>query len=384
MARDVIVVGGGVIGCSIAWRLAQSGLKVTVVEREQVGCEASRAAAGMLSPQGEAQGPGPFFDLCLRSRAMYRSFADELSEVSGIDVEYKDDGTLFVVVEGDDEASNTKWVSWQLEAGLPIEHLSSEDIRKLEPAVTELATRAIYLPEEHQVENRRLMDALEVAMKRTGVELIEGAEVSAVTAERGRVTGVLSDGNRFDAGVVIVAAGTWSSQLLEPLGLNVKVIPARGQMIAVRGKTYPIKRILHSSKVYLVPRNDGRILIGATVEYAGFHKAVTAGAINQLLSAAVELVPSIAGFEVTEMWCGLRPDTIDHLPIIGASGVENLFLATGHFRNGILLAPITARAIAEVISTNLVPNEIGHFACARFDDYHEPAHITSRLSLAPA
>jgi glycine oxidase len=384
MARDVIVVGGGVIGCSIAWRLAQSGLRVTVVEREQVGCEASRAAAGMLSPQGEAQGPGPFFDLCLRSRAMYRSFADELSEVSGIDVEYKDDGTLFVLVEGDDEASNTKWASWQLEAGLPIEHVSAEDIRKLEPAVTEPATRAIYLPEEHQVENRRLMDALEVAMKRTGAELIEGAEVSAVTAERGRVTGVLSDGKRFDAGVVIVAAGTWSSQLLEPLGLNVKVIPARGQMIAVRGKTYPIKRVLHSSNVYLVPRNDGRILIGATVEYAGFHKAVTAGAINQLLSAAVELVPSIADFEVTETWCGLRPDTIDHLPIIGASGVENLLLATGHFRNGILLAPITARAIAEVISTNFVPNEISHFGCARFDDYHEPAHITSRLSLAPA
>jgi glycine oxidase len=384
MARDVIIVGGGVIGCSIAWRLAQSGLKVTLFERGRAGCEASRAAAGMLSPQGEAQGPGPFFDLCLRSRAMYRSFADELTEASGIDVEYKDDGTLFVVVEGEDQEAKAKWASWQLEAGLPIEHLSPEDIRKLEPAVTELAARAIYLPEEHQVENRRLMDALAVAMKRTGVELIEGAEVSALTTARGRVTGVLSDGKRFDAGVVIVAAGTWSSQLLEPLGLNVKVIPARGQMMAVRGNPYPIKRVLHSSKVYLVPRKDGRILIGATVEYAGFHKAVTAGAINELLSAAVELVPSIADFEVTEMWCGLRPDTIDHLPIIGASGVENLLLATGHFRNGILLAPITARAIAEVISTNFVPNEIGHFGCARFDDYHEPAHTTSRSSLAPA
>jgi glycine oxidase len=372
MAVDVIVVGGGVIGCSIAWRLAQSGLKVTVFERGRIGCEASRAAAGMLSPQGEAQGPGPFFEFCLRSRAMYRSFAEELTEASGVDVEYKDEGTLFVVVEGEDEEAKTKWASWQLEAGLPLEHVSADDLRKLEPAVTELATRAIFLPQEHQVENRRLMDALEAAMKRAGVELIEGAEVSALTFERGRVTGVVSAGERFEAGVVTVAAGTWSSQLLEPLGLNLKVIPARGQMIAVRGNGCPIKRVLHSSKVYVVPRSDGRVLIGATVEYAGFHKAVTAGAINCLLTAAVELIPSIADFEVDEMWCGLRPDTIDHLPIIGAtgvaSGVDNLVLATGHFRNGILLAPITADLVAELTTSNRQPDALRHFGLERFEN----------------
>ena len=266
MATDVIVVGGGVIGCSIAWRLAQSGLKVTVFERGQVGCEASRAAAGMLSPQGEAQGPGPFFDFCLRSRAMYRSFAEELTEASGIDVEYRDDGTLFVLTEGEDEGAQTTWAEWQLEAGLPLEHISSGDLRRLEPAVSELAARAIFLPEEHQVDNRRLMDALAVATRRNGVDVLEGTEVSALSFERGGVTGVVSGGTRFDAGVVIVAAGTWSSQLLESAGLNVTVIPARGQMIAVRGSGCPIKRVMHSSRVYVVPRNDGRILIGATVE----------------------------------------------------------------------------------------------------------------------
>jgi len=367
MATDVIVVGGGVIGCSIAWRLAQSGLKVTVFERGRVGCEASRAAAGMLSPQGEAQGPGPFFDLCLRSRGMYRSFAEELTEASGIDVEYKDDGTLFVILEGEDDQATTKWVSWQLEAGLSLEQVSSDDLRKQEPAVTELATRAIFLPEEHQVDNRRLMDALEIAIKHAGVELIEGADVSALTLERGRVTGVVSAAKRFDAGLVIVAAGTWTSQLLEPLGLNVKVIPARGQMIAVRGNACPITRVLHSSKVYVVPRNDGRILIGATVEYQGFHKAITAGAMKRLLDAAVELVPSLGELEIVETWSGLRPDTADHLPTIGPTGVDRLLLATGHFRNGILLAPVTADSIERVINNGRVSDDVKPFAIARFE-----------------
>jgi len=366
MTRDVIIVGGGVIGCSIAWRLAQAGLKVTVFERGRVGCEASRAAAGMLSPQGESQTAGPFFDLCLRSRAMYRSFAEELNDASGIDVEYKDEGTLFVVLQGEDEEEKTRWAMWQLDAGLPLEHVSADDLRKIEPAVTESATRAIFLPEEHQVENRRLMDALEVAMKRAGVELIEGAEVTALATDHGRVTGVGVAGQHVDAGVVVVAAGTWSSRLLEPLGLNVKVIPARGQMIAVQGGPLPISRVLHSSSVYVVPRRDGRILIGATVEQAGFRKAVTVRAVKHLLSAAVELVPSLGELEIVETWSGLRPDTVDHLPILGPSGIENLLLATGHFRNGILLAPLTADLIAEVLVDGREAEEIQRFSIGRF------------------
>ncbi|HLF82830.1 MAG TPA: glycine oxidase ThiO [Blastocatellia bacterium] len=366
MTRDVIIVGGGVIGCSIAWRLAQAGLKVTVFERGRVGCEASRAAAGMLSPQGESQTPGPFFDLCLRSRAMYRSFAEELSDASGIDVEYKDEGTLFVVLRGEDDEEKTGWAKWQVEAGLPLEHVSADDIRKIEPAVTESATRAIFLPEEHQIENRRVMDALEVAMKRAGVELIESAEVTALATERGKVTGVASGGRRLDAGVVVLAAGTWSSRLLEPLGLNVKVTPVRGQMIALRGGAPPINRVLHSTSVYVVPRRDGRILIGATVEQAGFRKAVTARAIKHLLSAAVELVPSLGELEIVETWSGLRPDTIDHLPIIGPGGIDNLLLATGHFRNGILLAPITADLITETLQSGKEPEMLRPFSVDRY------------------
>jgi glycine oxidase len=366
MTRDVIIVGGGVMGCSIAWRLAQAGLKVTVFERGRIGCEASRAAAGMLSPQGESQTAGPFFDLCLRSRAMYRNFAEELNDASGIDVEYKDEGTLFVVLRGEDEEEKTRWAAWQLEAGLPLEHVSADDLRKIEPAVTESATRAIFLPEEHQIENRRLMDALEVAIRRAGVEVIEGAEVTALTAERGRVTGIVSAAQRLDAGAVIVAAGTWSSRLLEPHGLKIELIPARGQMLAVRPARDQIVRVLHSSKVYLVPRRDGRILIGATVEYAGFEKAVTVEALDHLLAAALELMPSLNKAEVVETWSGLRPDTADHLPVLGPGGIENLWLATGHFRNGILLAPLTADLITESVTRNRLPDSLEPFGVGRF------------------
>jgi glycine oxidase len=320
----------------------------------------------MLSPQGENQTPGPFFDLCLRSRSMYRQFAEELTDASGVDVEYKDEGTLFVVVEGENEEEKTKWTSWQLEAGLSLERLAANAVRKSEPAVTESATAAIFLPHEHQVENRRLMEALGVAMKRAGVQVIEGANVTALTTERGGITGVVSGGEVFEAGTVIVTAGAWSSRLLEPLGLSIKLFPARGQMIAVKGATCPITRVLHSSKVYLVPRRDGRILIGATVEYAGFRKAVTVEAVNYLLRSAVELVPSLKQLEIVETWSGLRPDTGDHLPIMGPSGVDNLLLATGHFRNGILLAPITAELVSELVTSGHPPDPLRPFGIDRF------------------
>lgn len=366
MTPDVIIVGGGVIGCSTAWRLAQAGLKVTVFERDRVGCEASRAAAGMLSPQGGATEPGAFLDLGIRSRAMYRRYVDELGEASGIDAEYKDEGTLFVVLGRQDDEQKTSWAKWQLEAGLSLEHLSESALRTLEPAVTESAARAIFLPEEHQVENRRLMDALEVAIRRAGVQLREGAPVTALATDHGKVTGVVSGAARVSAGLVILAAGAWTSRL-KPIGLDMEVIPVRGQMIAVRSARPLISRVLHSSDVYVVPRRDGRILIGATVEYSGFEKRVTAGAINHLLSAAVELVPALAAAEIVETWSGLRPDTLDHLPIIGPVDATNLWLATGHFRNGILLAPLTAELITESITSGHVPELLEPFGIARFE-----------------
>jgi glycine oxidase len=177
----------------------------------------------------------------------------------------------------------------------------------------------------------------------------------------------MSAGQRFEAGAVVVAAGSWSSELLEPLGLNLTVIPARGQMIALRGATCPISRVIHSSKVYVVPRRDGRVLIGATVEYAGFRKAVTAEGITRLLTAAIEVVPQLKESEIVESWSGLRPDTIDHLPITGPSGIADLWLATGHFRNGILLAPVTAGAITASIEFGRTSDQLAPFGIERFE-----------------
>lgn len=363
MNSDVLIVGGGVIGCTLALRLAQAGLKVTVIERGQVGCEASRAAAGMLSPQAEAAEPGAFFDLCWQSKLLYRDFVAELKMLSGIDAEYRDEGTL-VVALADDTQSLDNWAAWQIEAGLAVEKISAEDLHKLEPAVTTSATGAVFLTQDHQVDNRLLMDALAIAIKRAGVRLIEGEAVTALAVEHDCVRGVQLNDRQIDAGLVIVAAGSWSGQLLEPLGLRAKTIPARGQMLAVRSSAF--NHVLHSSQVYLVPRANQRVLIGATVEYAGFEKAITAKGIQALLEAAIELAPALAESAIIETWCGFRPDSADHLPILGSSGIANLWLATGHFRNGILLAPITAQLMTQSILTDRPVAQLEPFSIARF------------------
>lgn len=366
MRKDVIVIGGGVIGCSIAHRLARAGLKVALFERGRIGCEASRAAAGMLAPQLEAAGRDAFFNLCLRSRSMYPDFAAALTEASGVDVEYNNEGTLFVTLGEDGERETRRWTSWQVDAGLALEQMPAGRVRRLEPAVTETAAGAVFIPGDHQVENRLLMDALDAAIRRAGVEVIEGEEVIGLLIERDRATGIACKKGRFYAGAVVVAAGSWSSKLLEPAGLRINVIPARGQMIAVQGATSPISRVLHSRRCYLVPRRDGRILIGATVEYVGFRKAVTVWGINSILAAAIELVPTLRDFEIVESWSGLRADTPDHLPVIGESGISNLLLATGHFRNGILLAPVTAELIADLLINGRAADEIRPFQVGRF------------------
>jgi glycine oxidase len=366
MASDVIIVGGGVIGCAIAFKLAIAGVKATLIERGQLGCEASRAAAGMLSPQSEAEGPGPFFELCLRSRLMYPDFVAALIELSGIDPEYSDEGALFVALSEEEQKELERWAFWQSRAGLETEWIPADSLRKLEPAVTELARGAYFVPGDHQLENRRLMDALECAIKRLGVKVIEGKAADHLIIEKGKARGVACGAERLEAGTVVVATGCWSGQLLESAGIDLKLIPARGQMIAIKSAEHLITRVIHSGSCYLVPRRDGRVLIGATVEYVGFRKAITVAGITQLLMDAVKLIPSMGSYEIVEAWSGLRPDTADHLPVIGCTDVANLLIATGHFRNGILLAPVTAEAVTEMIISDRVPAEIETFGIERF------------------
>jgi glycine oxidase len=363
MERDVLIVGGGIIGCSIALRLAEAGCKVTIVERQRIGCEASSAAAGMLSPQADSLQPDEFFAFGIKSRAMYKDFVAHLHEQSGIDAQLRDEGTMFISIENlKDHADD--WTAWQIDAGLRLEKLSADELFKLEPAVSKSATRAFFMPEDHQVDNRLLMQALNLAIKRAGVEVIEGVEVTSLIVETNRITGVTCGDQKIYAGSVLIAAGCWTGRLLEPVGLLAKTIPAHGQMIAVRSTA--IRHVLHSSRIYLVPRNDGRLLIGATIEYRGFEKANTAQGIHSLLDAALELAPEISGAEIVETWSGLRPDTIDHLPILGQTGIDNLWLATGHYRNGILLAPATAQLLARSILYGRDEDELQPFSIKRF------------------
>ncbi len=368
MNKDAIIIGGGIIGCSIAMRLASEGLSVAIIERGKIGCEASRAAAGMLCPQTEKLEPGAYFDLCLRSRSMYSDFAARIKELSGIDPQYREEGTIFVALDENDDEESRLWTDWQKQSGLLIERMTAEELKKIEPSVRDSTAGGVFIPGDHQIENRLLMDALAVAVRRAGVTVIEGSEVSSITVGGNRARGVVCESERMEAGAVIVAAGSWSGRLIENFLPQVKTIPARGQMIALRGDHVPMTRVLHSKRCYVIPRRDGRILIGATVEYAGFQKAVTAQGINSLLEAAIELTPELGGFEIVETWCGLRPDTEDHLPIIGESGIENLFLATGHFRNGILLAPMTAELISEMVLNRRVPAEASRFGVERFTE----------------
>ncbi|HEU4389007.1 MAG TPA: glycine oxidase ThiO [Blastocatellia bacterium] len=370
MTYDVIVVGGGIIGCSIAFKLSSQKLSVLLIERGTIGCEASRAAAGMLSPQAEAPSAGPFFDLCLRSRNLYPGFASSVSEASGLDVQYRDEGTLCVVIDDADEHEQRDWARWQFEAGLPIEAVEREALAGLEPALTRSARSAVFIPEDHQIENRLLMDGLSLAVKRSGVATTEGVEVESLVCEKDRVTGVNAGGARYSAHTVVVAAGSWSSRLLEPNGVNVSVVPARGQMIALKPARALLAHVVYSRGCYLVPRRDNRIVIGSTVEYAGYEKATTAATLMSLLSAAIRVVPALSDSVVAECWSGLRPDTSDHLPVLGSCSMENLILATGHFRSGILLAPVTAEMISDVILTGETPAAIKPFAADRFKQGH--------------
>ena len=366
MTQDIIIVGGGVIGASIAYRLAQAGARVTIIERGRIGCESSRAGAGMLAPQTEAYGPGPLFTLCMDSFKLYRDFASGLTELSGLDVEYRDEGTLRVFFDDAEKKEAEEWMAWQIRAGLALEPLTRTALMDLEPALRQENAGGVYLPFEHQIENRRLMEALAVALKRSGVTIVEGEEVREILVEGGRAVGIVCESGRLAAGTIVVAAGSWSSRLLNGAGIDIRIVPARGQMVAVRGPIAPIRHVVHSRDCYLVPRLDGRVLIGATVEYEGFQKGNTSGGVASLLTAGTSLVPELDSFEVVEMWSGLRPDTADHLPVLGPTNVSNLLLATGHFRNGLLLAPKTAELISRYIIDGSSAVEMEPFSFSRF------------------
>ena len=363
---DLLIVGGGLIGCGAAYELAKAGLTVTLVERGTPGCEASSAGAGMLAPQAESSAASPWLGLGLASKALYPDLAAELHDQTGVDVEYQTGGNLFCFLDEEDAAVGRATCAWQVESGLKAELLGEDDVRRLEPDLSPEVRGALFLPEDHWVNNVRLMTALAQAAALQGVEFVR-AEVSALLRKGDRVLGVSAQGSEIAAGSVLLAAGAWSGQLAATAGLTLPVVPVRGQMLCLEGIPRRLHHLFHVKEHYLVPRANGEILVGSSMEWVGFVKQVTAEQIHAFLQAAIGLVPRLGELPIKATWAGFRPWAPDERPVIGPwPGLEGLFIATGHGRNGILLAPITARLMRELIVDGKASFDLTPFLPDRF------------------
>ncbi|MEX0659417.1 MAG: glycine oxidase ThiO [Egibacteraceae bacterium] len=368
---DVVVVGAGVIGLSIAWRAAQAGLAVTLVD-DRPGRAASWAAAGMLAPVTEVHyGEEALLELNLASAAAYADFAAGLTEASGRDTGYRRCGTLLVARDTDEAAVLDELHRFQAKLGLATTRLRGRAARELEPALAPRTRSAILVEGDHQVDNRALVTALRSAVDRAGVAVAPG-RVAAVRTTSQRAAGVtLADGTALHAPRVVLAAGAGTGAIAGlPAAAVPPVRPVKGQLLHLRprGGAPPLtSRTIRGLDVYVVARADGRLVVGATVEEQGHDRTATAGGVRRLLRDAWELLPGIDEYELTETAVGLRPGSPDNAPLLGpAAGVHGLILATGHYRNGILLAPVTAEAITELLVTGVVPARIAPFAPERF------------------
>jgi len=366
---DVIVVGGGIVGGAIALQLAQSKLRVALLDRQNPGREASWAAAGMLSPAPDSPSAIPLVPLGRASLNLYPQFVSEVEEISGRAAGLRRDGAIEVLFSADAERQLSTLVALHRGLGLPTEPLPIDEARKLEPALGREARAAAWMEYESSVDPRALTEAVLAAASTSGVELRSDANVTRILGEAGRCNGVATDTETFGASNVVLAAGAFSGKI-QGIAAPIAVRPIRGQMVALNGSDTRLRHVLRSERGYLVPRAGAsaqRIVAGSTLEDAGFEKRVTPGGLEGIFSAAQELVPALAGAEVLDTWCGLRPDTPDHLPLLGPSEMTGLTIATGHFRNGILLAPITAKLVREWITEQRVSMDWQSFDPLRFN-----------------
>jgi glycine oxidase len=362
---DVALAGGGVIGGAIAMELAHAGLRVALFDRQQPGQEASWASAGILSPAPENPGMVAMVPLGNESLALYPDFVGRVEEISGKSTGFRPKGTLEALFSHDTKAELSTIIALHHGLGLKAEPLRAEDARELEPALSEEVEAAVLRPDEGSVDNRALTGAILEAAQRSGAEIFSENGAKAIWREGTRCAGLVLQNEKVEAEWTIIAAGCFSATI-EGIAPYAPARPAKGQMAALRADELKMERVLWSEKIYLVPRNDGRILVGATVEYAGFDKRTTAGGIAKILSAAIDLAPGLANACIEETWAGLRPDSPDHLPILGATDIDGLLMATGHFRSGILLAPITARLVREWITEKRVSVDWDRFSPLRF------------------
>jgi glycine oxidase len=351
---DAVIVGGGVIGLTSAWRLAQRGARVAVLDRGEPPAGATRVAAGMLAPVGELTfGEPELLELTLVASEIYPGFVAELEQASGVATGYHVSGALHVALDRDEAAQLRRVHDLQRSLGLDAEWLSPRGCRELEPGLTPSQGGGVHAPGEGSIDPRALTAALLAALEQLGVEVRAGAEVTGALLEGGRLVGVrTAAGEELRAASVVLATGAWSGQASWlPPEARPPVRPVKGQILELRSldEGPPCGRILASERVYMVPRDDGRLIVGATVEERGFDTSVTAGGVHELLREAYRLLPDVAEMELVEAMAGLRPGTPDNLPCVGPAPLDGLVWAAGHYRNGILLAPLAAARVAEAL-----------------------------------
>jgi glycine oxidase len=348
---------------------------ISIIERAGLGTEASFAAAGMLAPQAEADSSDEFFRLTCESRDMYANFAASLLEETGVDIELDTTGTLYLALTEHDRYEIAERCDWQMRAGLPVVKLTAADARSLERCISPAVEGALHFPLDVQVENRRLLTALTNSVDKLGITTITETSVESLQVKKRRLTGVLTSRGLLSCSSVVVAAGCWTSfigvsngETEQKLKSIPQVVPVRGQMLCFDSRPQLARHVIYSPRGYLVPRRDGRLLAGSTSETAGFAKQVTAGGVGSILTGALEIAPAISRLAMIDSWAGLRPRAPDGLPVMGpCDEIDGLFYATGHYRNGILLAPITGELLAQALVDGVVSPKLAPFSPSRFD-----------------
>ena len=350
MIDDFIIVGGGLIGLLTARELRASGARVTVIDRGLCGGEASWAGGGILSPLYPWRYPQPVTALAQWGQQAYPYLAEALTEEAGIDAEWTPSGMLILAVSAAECVLARRWAEHHQQR---IEWPTGAQIAALEPALADAESpssqTALWMPEVAQIRSPRLLRALRVSLIQQGVRVLEGLAVRQMLRDARRVVGVLTDAGAQHAGAVVIAGGAWSAALLKPLGITLPLAPVRGQIILFRASPALLTRMVMRDHRYLIPRRDGRILAGSTLEHVGFDPAITPAAATRLQRAALQLLPELEDFPIEQQWSGLRPGTISGVPFIGAHpDVAGLYVCAGHHRNGIVLAPASARLLADL------------------------------------
>jgi glycine oxidase len=358
-----VIIGGGVMGCAAACELARRGVKVTVLERSVPGAEASSAAAGILGAQVEAHHPGPVTCLSLLSLELYPALVKDLERVSGVSVGYRRSGVLKVAYTTADVAKLERSLAWQRKAKLELRRLNRRELSQREPALSDALAGGIWFEHDATLDPRALLAALRITAEKRGAEFKSGTLVKRIAQEGARAVGVeLDDGSLVPGSHVVLAAGSWTGMVAHEGSPMPRVMPARGQIVELKTSRPPLEAIVFGPDCYVVPRADGRVLVGSTLEFVGFRREVTAGAVAKLLAAAIKLAPVLADAELMGSWSSFRPYTDDQLPLLGPSATQGLILMSGHYRNGILLAPISAQIVADCVTGKPPRVDLGPFS----------------------